>query len=67
MKRFEEWHPISCVLLGAGVGLAIGLMIVSAAAHTPCNNDFELVGPKCKYVQVVNPYTGQLETHYVCK
>ena len=46
--------------------LAIGYVMggLSATAHTPCN-DYE--PPKtCKYVNVINPYTGKLQQEYVC-
>ncbi|KKL89989.1 hypothetical protein LCGC14_1909200 [marine sediment metagenome] len=31
-------------------------------AHPPCDAN----PPQCRYVQVVNPITGQLEQQYVC-
>ena len=47
------------------LGCALGILIAPSTAHTPCN-DYQ--PPKqCKYVQVVNPYTGNLETEYVCE
>ena len=68
MKRFAEWKASTCIALGAVVGLAIGLLIVSSVAHTPCNGvDQWEPPPVCKHVLVVNPYTGLMETQYVCE
>ncbi len=48
------------VALGALLALAI-----PATSHTPCDNVYD-PPPVCRYVQVVNPYTGKLQQEYVC-
>lgn len=53
------------LVAGLILGVATGLAVVSRA-HTPCGNDLYEPAPICRYVQVVNPYTGKLETEYVC-
>ena len=56
------------VIAGLGLfvlGILLGLGIQAVRAHTPCN-DYEQQ-PSCGYIQAVNPITGELEQHYVCK
>ena len=50
----------STILVALG---ALGTLAIPATGHTPCDQPIE----RCRYVQVVNPYTGKLETQYVCK
>ena len=37
---------------------------IEVNAHPPCEQQQQVT---CGYVQVVNPTTGKLEQHYVCK
>ena len=49
------------------LGFLVGLFIASAGAHyVPCQYENERQ-PQCGYEQSVNPLTGKLETHYVCR
>ena len=52
------------VLFACGVVTGVGLR--GSIAHTPCDN-LELIKKPCKHVLVVNPYTGKMETQYVCQ
>jgi len=36
-------------------------------AHSPCDEGYSYTPPKCGYIQVVNPISGELEQQYVCK
>ena len=54
------------VIAGLGLfvlGIILGIAIRASFAHPPCDNQ----PPRCHYVQVVNPITGQLEQQYVCE
>jgi len=56
---------LSCLALGALLAITY-----SAVAHTPCSTSppvYEYETPRCEYVQAINPYSGILETHYVCE
>ena len=52
----------STLLIALGAILALA---IPATGHTPCDNAYD-PPPVCRHVQVVNPYTGKLETEYVC-
>ena len=62
IKLFDLCLITSAVVITA-FGFANGGLRI-ADAHPPCNEIY--MPPVCQYVQVVNPYTGQLETEYVC-
>ena len=68
MKPLRDWSPMRSAVTGAAIGIILSVIFLAAASqsHTPCN-DLELIEKPCKYVLVVNPYTGQMETQYVCK
>ena len=60
-------HFAATLLAGCALGIAVGISIRAAEAH-PCNDGGYKYEPpqQCRYVQVINPYTGKLETEYVC-
>ena len=47
---------------------ALYVLLGTANAHTPCGNDVDQWKPPpvCKHILVANPYTGLMETQYVC-
>ena len=61
-KLFDICLIVSAVVITA-FGFANGGLRI-ADAHPPCN---DYTPPVCQYIQVINPYTGQLETEYVCE
>ena len=63
VRKGDFTFILKVVLVCAGFMLGAALNM-PVTAHTPCNT-YE--PPKtCKYVQVVNPYTGKLQQEYVC-
>ena len=49
------------------LGVALGVAIMPSAAHDPCRADDPDFGPDCRWDEVMNPRTGEIEQHYVCE
>ena len=57
--RYSNWRIFSLVLAGMLLGIAIGITLVSANAHTPCDDE------DC-YYQYQCDTQGQCEYMLVC-
>jgi hypothetical protein len=64
----ENKIALAGIATGFVAGIIFCTMILTAQAHPPCDAYPQPEQqPTCGYVQAINPITGVLEQHYVCK